>query len=121
MFGATGIGSLCRKTYRNLRPLGAEGVAYSPGWAVAYYFIPIVNLFRPFQVMRDTWRASDSRHADGTQWMTAATPALIGVWWAIYLLLVLDFVILVLWAIVTVDDPQLPRAIAWLDLFWLFL
>lgn len=73
-------------TYRNLRPLGAEGLAYSPGWAVGYNFIPILNLFRPYQVMRETWRASDPRHAGGTHWMAIAAPALIGVWWTMYLL-----------------------------------
>src|SRR5688572_6359973 len=50
------------RTYRNLPALGAEGLNYSPGWAVGYYFIPVLNLFRPFQVMRETWRASDVRY-----------------------------------------------------------
>lgn len=109
------------RTHRNLRSLGAEGLAYSPEWAVAYYFIPIVNLFRPFQVMRETWRASSCRHANGTQWMTSAAPALIGVWWALYLLWALDAVIIFVWAVVTADDPHFPPAIAWLSLFALFL
>lgn len=109
------------RTYRNLRTLGAEGLSYSPGWAMAYYFIPIVNLFRPFQVMRETWRASSWRHANGTQWMTSAAPALIGVWWALYLLWALDLVIIFVWALVTADDPHFPPAIAWLSLFALFL
>ena len=48
------------RTYRNLSALGAAGLRRTPGWAVAYYFIPVLNLFRPFEVMRETWRASDS-------------------------------------------------------------
>jgi hypothetical protein len=74
------------RTYRNLRPLGADGLSYSPGWAVGYWFIPILNLFRPYQVMRETWRASDPRHGGGTQWMGVAAPSALGAWWAAHLL-----------------------------------
>lgn len=73
------------RTYRNLPALGAEGLRFSPGWAVGYAFIPVLNLFRPFQVMRETWRASDARYDGGTNWMGLAAPALLGWWWAMHL------------------------------------
>jgi hypothetical protein len=60
---------------------GAAGLKYSPGWAVAYYFIPILSLFRPLQVMRETWKASDPAHAGGTAWQALTAPALLGWWW----------------------------------------
>ncbi len=31
----------------------------SPGWAVVWFFVPIMNLFRPFQAMRQLWNESD--------------------------------------------------------------
>ena len=73
------------RTYANLRPLGADGLGYSPGWAVGYYFIPILNLFRPYQVMRETWQASDPTHAGGTDWRRITAPALLGWWWTLRL------------------------------------
>lgn len=36
------------RSYKNLTPLGAQDLAYSSGWAVGYWFIPFVNLVRPF-------------------------------------------------------------------------
>jgi hypothetical protein len=38
------------RAHRNPPSLGASGLKYSPGWAVGGFFIPIWNLFRPFQV-----------------------------------------------------------------------
>jgi hypothetical protein len=46
------------RAYKNLRPLGAEP-RYSPAWAVAAFLIPLVNLFLPFLILQETWRASD--------------------------------------------------------------
>ena len=32
----------------------------SPGWNVGFFFIPIANLWKPFQGVRETWEASQS-------------------------------------------------------------
>ena len=47
------------RAYKNIQGFGAEGLRFSPGWAVGYYFIPILSLIRPVQVMSEIWRASD--------------------------------------------------------------
>lgn len=72
---------------RNLVPLRAGGLVYSPFWAVAGWFIPIMHLFRPFQVMREIWRASEPA-GDPRQpmdWKTTPGSALLGWWWAMAL------------------------------------
>src|SRR5262249_29946861 len=33
---------------RNARALGAEGLAYSPGWSVGWFFVPLANLVMPY-------------------------------------------------------------------------
>jgi hypothetical protein len=68
----------------NARALGAEGMRFSPGWAVGWLFVPIMNFFRPYQVVREIWKASDP-HAS-SQWDQLPTPALIKTWWATSLL-----------------------------------
>lgn len=75
-------------THRNLPALGARKLKYSPGWAVAYFFIPILNLFRPYQVVKEIWKASDPNVnvADGSSWQNASTSLVIGWWWAIWLI-----------------------------------
>lgn len=74
-------------TYRlskNLRALGVTGVRNAPAWAVAYFFIPILNLYRPYQVFREIWQASDPDPAArvGRAWRDGSSPALLGFWWA---------------------------------------
>jgi hypothetical protein len=69
------------RAYKNIQGFGAENLKYTPGWAVGYYFMPILGLIRPVQVMNEIWRASENprdwRHRPGS-W-------LIGSWWALFL------------------------------------
>ena len=106
------------RTYRNLRPLGAEGLRYSPGWAVAYYFIPILNLFRPCQVMRETWRASDR---GGTAWASARAPSLIAAWWTVFLVSVFVSLGQGVTEVVHEGNPRVLYAMSWLGLGVLLL
>ncbi len=48
--------------------------ATTPGWAVALFFVPILMLFRPCQVMADLWRCNLNQKA-----------AIIYVWWLTWL------------------------------------
>jgi RNA polymerase subunit RPABC4/transcription elongation factor Spt4 len=47
-----------RRAYANLPALAVGDLRFSPRWVVWGWFVPIVNLFRPKQVMDDLWRAS---------------------------------------------------------------
>jgi hypothetical protein len=81
---ATGITFLkwIYRAYKNTQGFGAEGLRYSPGWAVGYYFIPVLGLVRPVQVMSEIWRVSEDPH----DWRQRAGSRLIGVWWALFLI-----------------------------------
>jgi hypothetical protein len=65
----------------NLRSFGASRLPTSPGWAVGWYFIPFANLLKPFQAMSEIWRASTAP----LEWEQAATPPLLRLWWALWL------------------------------------
>lgn len=67
---------------QNVRALGARGLETSPGWAVGFYAIPIMNWFRPLQAMSEIWRASHWPD----RWRSQATPPLLGFWWAGWLI-----------------------------------
>lgn len=43
---------------KNVRALGARELIMSPGWALGYFFIPIVNLWKPKTAMNQLWLAS---------------------------------------------------------------
>lgn len=77
-------------TYRldtNLRAFGVAGLTVTPGWAAGYFFIPIVNLYKPYQIFSEIWQASDPGPAprEGRAWQTLKAPALVGFWWAFWL------------------------------------
>lgn len=59
----------------------SDEMTISPGWAIGWYFVPIMNLFRPFQAMREIWMAS---HFKGN-WHGEPAPAILGWWWGLWL------------------------------------
>jgi hypothetical protein len=66
---------------RNARALGATQMKFTPGWAVGWYFIPIANLWKPRQVMREIWHASENPSAGPND----TTPTLVSNWWTLWL------------------------------------
>jgi Domain of unknown function (DUF4328) len=75
------------RAYRNTIAMGVTRPRYGTRWAVAYWFIPIVSLFRPKQVMNDIWRGSDPELPNPTGGVSErpVTP-LIHWWWAFWIL-----------------------------------
>jgi hypothetical protein len=70
------------RTHKALHRLGVRGLAFTPGWAVGWWFIPVASLWKPFQVNREAWKASGG----GDGWQARPTWPLIGAWWAVFLL-----------------------------------
>ena len=68
----------------NLPYLNAHDQRFSPGWAVAFYFIPLAALIYPYNILQDAWKGSDPRHAleDGYTWRRNRLASLISLWWA---------------------------------------
>lgn len=79
------------RVHYNLPSLGATKLKYSPGWAVGYFLIPILNLFRPVQVMCEVWANSDPnviRLAEPSK--TGSVSPLVGIWWAAWLTFIIS-------------------------------
>ena len=47
--------------YRNLEVVAPSEKRYSAGWAIGSWFVPIMNLFRPKQMINDVWRAGGAK------------------------------------------------------------
>ena len=52
------VGMWIHRAHANLKLAGIHDNATSPSWAVGWFFIPIANLFKPFQAMRELWTSS---------------------------------------------------------------
>ncbi|MDP0496349.1 MAG: DUF4328 domain-containing protein [Verrucomicrobiota bacterium JB024] len=67
---------------KNCHGFGAEGMAFSPGWSIGYYFIPLLNLYQPFRAMKEIMQVSQCPG----DWKRQPTGGLIYVWWTLWLL-----------------------------------
>ena len=58
------------RAHKNLKALGAMDLKYSPGWAIGGFFVPLLNMVRPYQVVTEIWkaRASEAHRSRGTVW-----------------------------------------------------
>ncbi len=54
---------------------------FTPGWSVGYYFIPFLNLWRPYQAMKEIWKASKNP----TSWEGEERGAILPWWWFFFL------------------------------------
>lgn len=78
------------RAYSNLGRMG-EFHRYKPGWAIGCWFVPILNLFRPKQMMNDIWHATEpGTPHDRSAGQRSAVAFLITFWWLLFL--VSDFV-----------------------------
>jgi hypothetical protein len=74
------------RAFRNLERLGARDLHWGRRAVIVYWFIPIVNLFLPKQVMNDIWRASDpDEPAVSHHWESNRVPVLFHLWWAMWI------------------------------------
>ena len=76
------------RVYSNLKPLGAYELRFGKGWAIGGWFVPILNWWRPKQIVNDAWRASDPDLGFWThrrEWEDAPVPPLFLLWWLLLL------------------------------------
>ena len=69
---------------RNARAFAAGEMEFTPGWAVGWYFIPVATLWKPYQALSETFKAS---HPDFTHdWRGASRPGILPLWWALWII-----------------------------------
>jgi hypothetical protein len=73
------------RAYRNLLSLGTKR-RWRAGWAIGYWFIPILSLFRPKQIANEIWRGSNPALGSGR---SSSIPAVLSLWWGAWIIAVL--------------------------------
>ena len=81
------------RSYVNLKSLGTTHTEYSPGWSVGSWFVPFVNLVRPYGIIKEIWFGSDPDDVSsedsalgGTLEMTKVVTPMFGLWWAMWII-----------------------------------
>lgn len=71
-----------RRAYANLHRLGTLYPEHEDLWAGISWFIPIINLYRPYYIMKEIWvETQEAYKGEGK----ADSQVLLGVWWALFL------------------------------------
>ncbi|OHD04428.1 MAG: hypothetical protein A2885_01175 [Sphingopyxis sp. RIFCSPHIGHO2_01_FULL_65_24] len=73
----------CMWTYRaaaNVKAARVPGFGFTPAWSVGWHFVPIANLFKPFQAMRQIWAFSHGGDRDGIR----DGQSLLIAWWGLW-------------------------------------
>jgi len=80
LFIITSIMFLCwiYRSSKNLRSLSEQSMRFTPGWAVGWYFIPLLNLWKPYQVMKEIWNVSHKTENTSL--------AVVRSWWALWII-----------------------------------
>ena len=65
----------------NARQLGAADMHFTPGWAVGWHFVPIAWFWKPYQAMREIWRAS----VNPSDWRAVPVSPLLPWWWGLWI------------------------------------
>lgn len=66
----------------NCHGFGAQDMKFKPGWAIGYYFIPILSFFKPYQAMEEIWKVS----TNPANWQNEKGSRLIILWWSLWLI-----------------------------------
>ena len=67
-----------RRAYFNLQAAGVRTL-HTDGWAAGCWFVPILNLFRPYQIMEEIWEQTQNK----IQQTPMEPKIIIGVWWGL--------------------------------------
>ncbi len=96
-----------RRAYNNLHALQNNYATMGEGWAAGAWFVPFLNLVRPYQIMNEIWQGTQKAltHKLGEP----RSNSLIGFWWALYLIMNIYGIIV---ARFTMNDENIDMLLA---------
>jgi Domain of unknown function (DUF4328) len=72
-----------RRAYNNLHLTQEVNMLYTEGWAAGAWFVPFINLVRPYQIMNEIWNKTQEATKN---LLSFKNSSLVGWWWAVYLI-----------------------------------
>ena len=76
-----------RRAYANLHRLGLKYLNSTEGMAAGCWFIPIINFYLPYNIMKETWQRTTRLVKDMNIELPANTTdiAIVGWWWSLWI------------------------------------
>lgn len=69
------------RSHKRLRIWEAKNLKFSDASCIWWYFVPLMNLVKPYQTMKETWFASQNPK----NWSLPSSPTLLKVWWGLWI------------------------------------
>jgi len=71
---------------KNIHTLGAKEI-FSPIMSVIWWFVPVLNLWKPYQLVQQIWKASNPQIVllNGTEWKNSAGSIVVKLWWILWI------------------------------------
>lgn len=74
-----------RRAYYNFNSRNSNS-AYSDGWAAGAWFVPIISLYRPYQIMKEMWVGTSKIITTTSDTIVKNnSTAIIGLWWTLWI------------------------------------
>jgi len=92
------------RTTKNIQSFGAKAVT-SPVMAVIWWFIPILFLWKPYNVTQQIWKASNPELVltEGIEWVKSPSSKVIKQWWTLFLISIAGAVIVAVMSYTSFD------------------
>lgn len=75
-----------RRAYFNLHTK-VKGLSHDEGWAAGAWFVPFLNLFRPYQIMKELYRESSKLlEAHGNDFRNSLNLNFVNLWWGMWVI-----------------------------------
>lgn len=65
----------------NSHTFGADAMIFTPGWSVGYFFIPFMNLFKPYQAVQEISKVT----RDPADWRSQPNSFSVTAWWFLWI------------------------------------
>lgn len=74
-----------RRIRKNADYIGITGLRFSMAGVIGWWFVPIANIFLPYQVMKEMWQSNYHGANEQSEWRDSTVSGLLGWWWGLFL------------------------------------
>jgi len=76
-----------RRAYQNLHQSVSHRLLYSEGWAAGSWFVPILNIYRPYRIMKELYLETKKLLVKrGMDMNLSLATVFVGWWWALWII-----------------------------------
>lgn len=73
------------RAYKNLHELKVASLHHTPGWAIGAWFVPFLNLGRPYTIMKEIWVNTQNFTVPKDELIRPSSSLIVGWWWGLWL------------------------------------